>query len=278
MMPAAVARNVHASVTAATSATPTTTGGTCMTLGTDQLDAWTRTLTECDELYRELQLLIRINPEAYPIGSDALATVAIANSEAWDDGGMIHPVAFARYWAWHLAAEHKSIPPITNNWVTLIRYVSAHLQYLGRDEREWFADELRRLRGMLGALVNENGLAQGEAEDLQKINARQAREELRERVTQINMPLSREDLHIIWPELIEEHWHRLRARKQADEPNLGRGMFRPSWVSGVVASGHPNLVLGEYAHRGYEDVYDDRRRLVSYEALRDSVLAADGQR
>src|SRR5690625_2387751 len=134
MMPAAVARNVHASVTAATSATLTTTGGTCMTLGTDQLDAWTRTLTECDELYRELQLLIRINPEAYPIGSDALATVAIANSEAWDDGGMIHPVAFARYWAWHLAAEHKSIPPITNNWVTLIRYVSAHLQYLGRSE------------------------------------------------------------------------------------------------------------------------------------------------
>src|SRR5690625_663781 len=92
---------------------------------------------------------------------------------------MIHPVAFARYWAWHLAAEHKSIPPITNNWVTLIRYVSAHLQYLGRDEREWFADELRRLRGLLGALVNENGLSQGEAEDLQKVNARQAREELR---------------------------------------------------------------------------------------------------
>src|SRR5699024_2470202 len=154
----------------------------------------------------------------------------------------------------------------------------AHLQYLGRDEREWFADELRRLRGLHGALVNENGLSQGEAEDLQRLNARQAREELRERVTQIDMPLSREERHIIWPELIEEHWHRLRARKQADEPNLGRGMFRPSWVSGVVASGHPNLVLGEYAHRGYEDVYDDRRRLVSYEALRDSVLAADGQR
>ena len=118
----------------------------------------------------------------------------------------------------------------------------------------------------------------GEAEDLQKIKARQAREELRERVTQIDMPLTREELHIIWPELIEEHWHRLRARKQADEPNLGRGMFRPSWVSGVVASGHPNLVLGGYAHREYEDVYDDRRRLVSYEALRDSIRAADGQR
>ena len=249
-----------------------------MTIGSDQLDAWGQTLIECDNLYREVQLLVRINPEAYTVDSDALTVTAIANADAWDNANLIHPIAFARYWAWHLAAENKAIPPITNNWVTLIRYVSAHLQYLGRDDREWFADELRQMRGLLGALVNENGLSQGEAEDLQKINARQAREELRERVTQIDIPLSREELHIIWPELIEEHWHRLRARKQADEPNLGRGMFRPSWVSGVVASGHPNLVLGGYAHREYEDVYDDRRRLVSYEALRDSIRAADGQR
>ena len=249
-----------------------------MTIGSDQLDAWGKTLIECDNLFREIQLLVRINPEAYTVDSDALTITAIANADAWDNAGIIHPIAFARYWAWHLAAENKAIPPITNNWVTLIRYVSAHLQYLGRDDREWFADELRQMRGLLGALVNENGLSQGEAEDLQKINARQAREELRERVTQIDMPLTREELHIIWPELIEEHWHRLRARKQADEPNLGRGMFRPSWVSGVVASGHPNLVLGGYAHREYEDVYDDRRRLVSYEALRDSIRAADGQR
>ena len=249
-----------------------------MTIGSDQLDAWGKTLIECDNLFREVQLLVRINPEAYTVDSDALTVTAIANADAWDNANLIHPIAFARHWAWHLAAENKAIPPITNNWVTLIRYVSAHLQYLGRDDREWFADELRQMRGLLGALVNENGLSQGEAEDLQKINARQAREELRERVTQIDMPLSREELHIIWPELIEEHWHRLRARKQADEPNLGRGMFRPSWVSGVVASGHPNLVLGGYAHREYEDVYDDRRRLVSYEALRDSIRAADGQR
>ena len=249
-----------------------------MTIGSDQLDAWGKTLIECDELFREVQLLVRINPEAYVVDSDAITVTAIANADAWDDGGLIHPVAFARHWAWHLAAENKAIPPITNAWVPLVRYVSAHLQYLGRDDREWFADELRQMRGLLGALVNENGLSQGEAEDLQKIKARQAREELRERVTQIDMPLTREELHIIWPELIEEHWHRLRARKQADEPNLGRGMFRPSWVSGVVASGHPNLVLGGYAHREYEDVYDDRRRLVSYEALRDSIRAADGQR
>ena len=161
-----------------------------MTIGSDQLDAWGKTLIECDNLYREVQLLIRINPEAYNVDSTALAAVGVANADAYDDGGMDHPIAFARRWAWHLAAENKSIPPITNAWVPLIRYVSAHLQYLSGDDRELFGQELRRLRGLLGALVNENGLSQGEAEDRQKINARQAREELRERVQQIDQPLS----------------------------------------------------------------------------------------
>ena len=249
-----------------------------MTIGSDQLDAWGKTLIEVDALYREIQLLVHINPEAYNVDSDALTITAIANADAWDDGGLVHPVAFARHWAWHLAAENKAIPPITNNWVTLIRYVSAHLQYLGRDDREWFADELRRLRGLLGALVNENGLAQGEAEDLQRINARQAREELRERVTQIDMPLSREDLHIIWPEMTEVHWMRLRARKQEHGEELGRGMYKPSWAADAVLAGDPDLILGQYAHREYEDVYDNLRRVVSYEALRDSVLRADSGR
>ena len=249
-----------------------------MTIGSDQLDAWGRTLIECDELFREVQLLVRINPEAYNVDSDALTVTAIANADAWDNANLIHPIAFARHWAWHLAAENKAIPPITNNWVTLIRYVSAHLQYLGRDDREWFADELRQMRGLLGALVNENGLSQGEAEDLQKIKARQAREELRERVTQIDMPLSREDLHIIWPEMTEVHWMRLRARKQEHGEELGRGMYKPSWAADAVLAGDPDLILGQYAHREYEDVYDNLRRVVSYEALRDSVLRADSGR
>ena len=95
-----------------------------MTIGSDQLDAWGKTLIECDELYREVQLLIRINPEAYTVDSTALAAVGVANADAYDDGGMDHPIAFARRWAWHLAAENKGIPPITNTWVPLIRYVS----------------------------------------------------------------------------------------------------------------------------------------------------------
>src|SRR5699024_11971673 len=76
-----------------------------MTIGSDQLDAWGRTLIEADELYREVQLLIRINPEAYTVDSTALAAVGVANADAYDDGGMDHPIAFARRWAWHLAAE-----------------------------------------------------------------------------------------------------------------------------------------------------------------------------
>src|SRR5690606_31296072 len=137
-----------------------------VTIGSDQLDAWGKTLIEADNLYRELQLLIRINPEAYTGEPTALAAAGVAHGGRSDDGGMDHPIAFARRWAWHLAAENKGIPPITNAWVPLIRYVSAHLQYLSGDDRELFGQELRRLRGLLGALVNENGLAQGEAEAL----------------------------------------------------------------------------------------------------------------
>src|SRR5699024_9414277 len=149
-----------------------------VTIGSDQLDAWGRTLIQCDELYREVQLLIRINPEAYNVDSTALAAVGVANADAYDDGGMDHPIAFARRSAWHLAAENNGSTPITNTWGPFIRYVCAHLQYLTGDDRQLLGQELRRLRGLLGALVNENGLAQGEAEDRQKINARQAREEL----------------------------------------------------------------------------------------------------
>ena len=249
-----------------------------MTIGSDQLDAWGKTLIEADELYRELQLLIRINPEAYTVDSTALAAVGVANADAYDDGGMDHPIAFARRWAWHLAAENRSIPPITNAWVPLIRYVSAHLQYLSGDDRELFGQELRRLRGLLGALVNENGLAQGEAEDRQKINARQAREELRERVAQINMPLTREDLHIIWPELTETHWLRLRARKQTRPEHLEGGKYWPSWVAEMTLSGDPDLVLGGYARSEYVDVYNlDGKYRVSFEAMAEAEAEADAR-
>ena len=246
-----------------------------MTIGSDQLDAWGKTLIECDNLFREVQLLVRINPEAYNVDSDALTITAIANPDAWDNANLIHPIAFARHWAWHLAAENKAIPPITNAWVPLIRYVSAHLQYLGRDDRGWFADELRQMRGLLGALVNENGLSQGEAEDRQKINARQAREELRERVQQIDMPLTREELHIIWPELTDKHWRRLRDRKIAAKESPGRGLYEPSWVADMAMSSDPDLILGGYVNEEYVDVYNlDGKYRVSFEALAEAESAS----
>ena len=174
-----------------------------MTIGSDQLDAWGKMLIEVDELYREVQLLVRINPEAYVVDSDAITVTAVANADAWDDGGLVHPVAFARRWAWHLAAENKSIPPITNAWVPLIRYVSAHLQYLSGEDREEFGTELRRLRGLLGALVNENGLSQGEAEELSDLNAHAARKALRAWALTSDAFMKRKDLAKAFPTLTD---------------------------------------------------------------------------
>lgn len=249
-----------------------------MTIGSDQLDAWTKTLAEADMLYREVQLLIRLNPEGYTVDSDAIAAVGVANADGEDDGGLLHPVVFAKRWAWHLAAQNRAIPPITNNWVTLIRYVSAHLQYLDGDDREEFGTDLRRLRGTLGGMVNENGLAQGEAEDLSKLNAKQAREELRERVQQIDQPLSRDDLTIIWPELADHHWKSLRNRKRYEDEDIGSGKYRPSWVAAIVASGHPDLTLGTYARDGYVDVYNlDGKYRVSFEAMAETEAAEDAR-
>lgn len=205
-----------------------------MTIGSDQLDAWGRTLIEADELYREVQLLVRINPEAYNVDSDALTITAIANADAWDNANLIHPIAFARYWAWHLAAENKAIPPITNNWVTLIRYVSAHLQYLGRDDREWFADELRRLRGLLGALVNENGLSQGEAEALSALNAHAARKALRQWALTSDRTMTRKELSAAFPTLGKREWTRLRVRKHRSGEDIPPYEYPVRWAAEIA--------------------------------------------
>ena len=236
-----------------------------MTIGSDQLDAWGRTLIEADELYREVQLLVRINPEAYNVDSDALTITAIANPDAWDNANLIHPIAFARHWAWHLAAENKAIPPITNNWVTLIRYVSAHLQYLGRDDREWFADELRQLRGLLGALVNENGLSQGEAVMVAALKGREARARLRAWARTSNYHMSRKDLAVIFPELDNLDWTALRVRKVRCAEEIPARMYPAEWAASRGSAFDTTPVNG---HReGGEDVYDDWERYVSLDAM-----------
>ena len=236
-----------------------------MTIGTDQLDAWGKTLIEVDLLYREVQLLVRINPEAYVVDSDAITVTAVANADAWDDGGLVHPVAFARRWAWHLAAENKSIPPVTNAWVPLVRYVAAHLQYLGRDDREEFGAELRRLRGLLGALVNENGLAQGEAVMLSALRGRDARAKLRAWARTTNYHLSRKDLATIFPELDKNDWQALRMRKVRCDEQIPARMYPAHWVASRGAHYDSTPVNG-YANTG-EDVYDDWERYVSLDAM-----------
>ena len=205
-----------------------------MTIGSDQLDAWGKTLIECDELYREVQLLIRINPEAYTVDSTALAAVGVANADAYDDGGMDHPIAFARRWAWHLAAENKGIPPITNAWVPLVRYVSAHLQYLSGDDRELFGQELRRLRGLLGALVNENGLAQGEAEALSALNAHQARRALRQWALTSDRTMTRKELSAAFPTLGKREWTRLRVRKHRSAEDIPAYHYPVRWAAEIA--------------------------------------------
>ena len=236
-----------------------------MTIGSDLLDAWGKALIECDELYREVQLLIRINPEAYNVDSTALAAVGVANADAYDDGGMDHPIAFARRWAWHLAAENRSIPPITNAWVPLIRYVSAHLQYLTGDDRELFGQELRRLRGLLGALVNENGLSQGEEVMLSALKGRDARARLRAWARTTNYHMPRKDLATIFPELDKLDWQALRMRKVRCDDEIPARMYPANWVAARGAHYDSTPVNG-YANAG-EDVYDDWERYVSLDAM-----------
>ena len=245
-----------------------------MTIGSDQLDAWGRTLIECDQLFREVQLLVRINPEAYNVDSDAITVTAVANADAWDDGGLVHPVAFARRWAWHLAAENKSIPPITNAWVPLIRYVSAHLQYLGRDDREEFGAELRRLRGLLGALVNENRLARGEEDALTALNAREARKAIRAWALTSDAHMKRKDLAKAFPTLTDREWGRLRTRKHRSSEDIPAYHYPVRWAAEIAPDEDtaPISIEAQAPKSKREDVYDDTSRLVSLEALNESKL------
>ena len=244
-----------------------------MTIGSDQLDAWGRTLIEVDELYREVQLLVRINPEAYTVDSDAITVTAVANADAWDDGGLVHPVAFARRWAWHLAAENKSIPPITNTWVPLIRYVSAHLQYLSGDDRELFGQELRRLRGLLGALVNENGLSQGEAVVAAALKGREARARLRAWARTKNYCLPRKHLAVIFPELTNNDWLALRVRKVRSDEDIPARMYPACWVAERGSAFDTTPVPG-YAEE-YTDVFDRTDMLASYDSLDENMVHRD---
>ena len=231
-------------------------------------------MIEVDELYREVQLLVRINPEAYVVDSDAITVTAVANADAWDDGGLVHPVAFARRWAWHLAAENKSIPPITNAWVPLIRYVSAHLQYLSGDDRELFGQELRRLRGLLGALVNENGLSQGEAEALSALNAHEARRALRSWALTSDRTMTRKELSAAFPTLGKREWTRLRVRKHRSTEDIPAYHYPVRWAAEIAPE--DGGAIDAVPEPPYRDMLSHHGNRVSLDELRDMERAADG--
>ena len=245
-----------------------------MTIGTDQLDQWTKTLTEADMLYREVQLLIRINPEGYTVDSDALAIVGAANADGIEDGDLMHPIVFARRWAWYLAAEARAIPPITNTWVPLVRYVSAHLQYIAHEDRDDFADDLRRLRGTLGGMVNENGLARGEEDALTALNARDARKALREWALTSDVHMKRKDLAKAFPTLTDREWTRLRVRKHRSTEDIAAYHYPVKWAAEIAPDEDtaPISIEAQAPKSKREDVYDDSSRIVSLEALSESKL------
>lgn len=242
-----------------------------MTIGSDQLDEWGKRLAECDFLYRELQLLIRINPEGYTVDHDAIAAVGVANAEGLEDADFAHPIAFAKRWAWHLAAEARTIPPLTNKWITLIRYVSAHLQYLGRDDREEFGSELKRLRGMLGALVNENRLAQGEEDALTALNAHAARKALRSWALTSDRMMKRKDLARAFPTLTDREWATLRMRKTRSTEPIPAYHYPVKWAAELAPE--DNAPIPAYAIReSYRDAMTMRGRY-SLDEMRDAEEA-----
>jgi hypothetical protein len=243
-------------------------------LGTDQLDKWAKTLAEADELYRELQLLVRINPEAYRVDDDTIAAVGAANADAWDDGGMIHPLVFAKTWAWHLAGEARSIPPVTSNWATLIRYISANLQYLDGEDREVFSTELRRLRGAAGAWVNENGLSQGEAEDLADLNAHEARKAFRRWALTSDRTMKRKDLAKAFPGLTENDWHALRMRKVRSDEDIPAYHYPVRWVAEIAPEDDAPIPRWN-KREAYRDVMDVRPHPVSLDALAEESYYVD---
>lgn len=242
-----------------------------MTIGSDQLDEWGRRLIECDELYREVQLLIRLNPEGYTVDSDAIAAVGVANADGAEDGDLLHPVVFAKRWAWHLAAQNRAIPPITNNWVTLIRYVSAHLQYLDGEDRETFAADLRRLRGTLGGMVNENGLAQGEAEALSALNAHQARKALRSWALSSDRMMKRKDLAKAFPSLTDREWATLRMKKNRSSEDIPAYHYPVKWAAEIAPDDDSPIPI-EAQGEPYRDAMSIRGRY-TLDEMRDAEEA-----
>src|SRR5690606_3550213 len=122
-----------------------------------------------------------------------------------------------------------------------------------------------RVRGMLGALVNENGLSQGEAVMASALRGRDARARLREWARTSTKPLSRRELSIIYPELDSNDWGALRVRKVRSDENIPPRKYPASWAASRGATFDTTPVSGQ--HTPGEDVYDDWGRYVSLDQV-----------
>lgn len=242
-----------------------------MTIGSDQLDEWGKRLIECDLLFREVQLLIRLNPEGCT--DDAFTVVGVANADGREDADLLHPVVFARRWAWYLAAENRSIPPITNKWVPLVRFISARLQYLAAGDRDDFAHDLRRVRGLLGAIVNENGLARGEADALSAINSHAARKALRSWALTSDRTMRRKDLARAFPTLTEREWAMLRKRKERSPDPIPAYHYPVKWAAEIAPDDNSPIPLA--AQEEYRDAMADRSNLFSLDNLDPETVYLD---
>src|SRR5690606_21351191 len=175
-----------------------------------------------------------LNPEGYSVDHDALAMVGVANPDGLEDGDLLHPIVFAKRWAWHCAAENAAIPPLTSAWVTLVRYIAAHLHYITGDDRDAFHDDLSRLRGTLGAMVNENGLSQGEAVAMSALNGHEARKRLRAWALTSDRTMRRKDIAKAFPSLTDREWAMLRKRKQRSSDPIPPYEYPVRWAAEIA--------------------------------------------
>lgn len=238
----------------------------------DQLDDWIKTLTECDTLYREVQLLVRINPTAYREDSDAIVAVGASNPNGREDDGYLHPQVFAQWWTRLLAEEAHNPPPRTNTWDTLIRYITAHVQYLDGDDIRDFNTDLRQLRGQLGALVNEHRLARGEADALSALNAHEARKALRTWALDSDKCMTRKELSAAFPTLGPTEWTRLRVRKHRSGQDIPARQYPVRWAAEIAPEDDDTPIPAITPHP-YRDAMS--RGVVSLESLDEELNYLD---
>ena len=87
---------------------------------------------------------------------------------------------------------------------------------------------------MLGALVNENGLAQGEADALSALNGHDARKRIRAWALTSDRMMKRKDIARAFPTLTEREWARLRKRKERSGEDIPAYHYPVKWAAEIA--------------------------------------------